>query len=214
MTANERQVGGDHYKRPYQHWDLMGDLETPYFPGQVTKYTERHAKKNGRQDLEKAVHFAEKWNEINMSSEMYSLYELSTQDVELVSAYCLDSGLSDIQTQIYFVALLEPRNTELLVSLCRAHLEREYPDKVASAAPVQAELKDGDKVYVVGHTGKARVVGQPSGGAVTVKFENGYDGRFPLHQVYPSRDAVAMKPKTPEDGGHHAIETRGDGNQS
>lgn len=66
MAANDRQVGGDHYrdatgKCPHcggviQHWDLYG--EQPYLIGQVTKYATRN--KNGLEDYEKAVHFLQK----------------------------------------------------------------------------------------------------------------------------------------------------------
>lgn len=66
MAANDRQVGGDHYKvdagncphcgRVIQHWDLYGNM--PYLVGQVTKYATR--RKNGAEDLLKALHFLEK----------------------------------------------------------------------------------------------------------------------------------------------------------
>lgn len=64
MTANERQVGGAHYKTAYEHWDLVSDLRLSYFEGQITKYVSRARKKNGAQDLEKALHFTEKLYEV------------------------------------------------------------------------------------------------------------------------------------------------------
>lgn len=60
MNVNEKQVGGNHYKVGYQHWDLVADLRLGYFEGQVTKYITRWRKKNGIQDLEKAQHFLDK----------------------------------------------------------------------------------------------------------------------------------------------------------
>ena len=60
MSANDRQVGGTHYGEDYQHWDFAIDTRMPYIEGQITKYVDRHGRKNGRQDLEKAKHFAEK----------------------------------------------------------------------------------------------------------------------------------------------------------
>lgn len=63
-TANDKQVGGAHYQRQkYQHWDFAIDAGLPYLEGQVTKYIDRHAAKNGRQDFEKALHFLEKLRE-------------------------------------------------------------------------------------------------------------------------------------------------------
>lgn len=65
-TANENQIGGSHYQTTngYQHWDLMQDLKLPYHPACATKYLVRWRQKNGRQDLEKALHYIDKTLEI------------------------------------------------------------------------------------------------------------------------------------------------------
>jgi hypothetical protein len=68
MSANERQVGGQHYKVEQgkeQHWDRVARLGMDYFQGQITKYVERWKLKNGVQDLEKARHFLDKYIELN-----------------------------------------------------------------------------------------------------------------------------------------------------
>lgn len=62
--ANAKQVNGTHYSSEYQHWDLVAGLELGYFQGQITKYLSRWKKKNGMQDLEKALHFLEKAAEV------------------------------------------------------------------------------------------------------------------------------------------------------
>lgn len=64
MTANEKQVGGAHYKSTFQHWDLVVEAGLGYFEGQITKYITRHRYKNGLQDLDKAKHFATKLLEL------------------------------------------------------------------------------------------------------------------------------------------------------
>jgi hypothetical protein len=66
MSANDKQVGGDHYvKTGEQHWDRMWRLYgRGYFIGCATKYAERYHLKNGKQDLEKAVHFLQKLIEL------------------------------------------------------------------------------------------------------------------------------------------------------
>lgn len=59
MTANDIQVGGDHYKKgAVQHWDWAQNL--PYLEGNATKYIGRHMDKNGLADLEKAMHYIQK----------------------------------------------------------------------------------------------------------------------------------------------------------
>jgi len=66
MSANDKQVGGDHYvKTGEQHWDRMWRLYgRGYFIGCATKYAERYHLKNGKQDLEKAIHFLQKLIEL------------------------------------------------------------------------------------------------------------------------------------------------------
>lgn len=69
MSANETQVGGQHYQTTYQHWDwCIEALNNRYLEGQVTKYVARWRKKNGLQDLEKAAHFLQKLNEAYIQS--------------------------------------------------------------------------------------------------------------------------------------------------
>ena len=59
-SANERQVGGGHYKATIQHWDFVISNGLGYLEGQITKYVTRWDKKNGLQDLYKARHFLDK----------------------------------------------------------------------------------------------------------------------------------------------------------
>lgn len=64
MPANERQVGGAHYGGgEYQHWDWVCDVRMSYLPATASKYVARWRSKNGRQDLEKALHYIEKAEE-------------------------------------------------------------------------------------------------------------------------------------------------------
>lgn len=62
-TASERQIGGSHYKAGFQHWDYVHWTQLPYLPAQASKYLTRWKKKNGLQDLEKALHFMDKFIE-------------------------------------------------------------------------------------------------------------------------------------------------------
>ena len=86
-SANQRQVAGDHYKKAkYQHWDFAADNRLGYFEGQITKYVTRWREKNGIQDLEKALHFADKLYELLGSAsytappkrQMYNFNEFAT----------------------------------------------------------------------------------------------------------------------------------------
>lgn len=58
MTASKRQIGGSHYSRfaiqpsEFVHRNGLGWCE-----GNAIKYVCRHGSKNGRQDIEKAIHY-------------------------------------------------------------------------------------------------------------------------------------------------------------
>lgn len=67
MQANERQVGGDHYKgTDYQYWDFAEEAKLGYLAGCAGKYVYRHKRKAGAQDLEKAIHFIDKCEEMHV----------------------------------------------------------------------------------------------------------------------------------------------------
>ncbi len=53
----ERQVGGSHYKRAIQPWDIISEWEMNFWEGNIQKYLLRHKHKNRREDLEKARHY-------------------------------------------------------------------------------------------------------------------------------------------------------------
>lgn len=74
MSANERQIGGNHYKKGgEEHWDRQWRLYgRGYFVGCITKYVERYHEKNGIQDLEKAKHFLDKLIELESSDKVPS----------------------------------------------------------------------------------------------------------------------------------------------
>lgn len=67
MSANDRQVGGDHYRsKEIQPWDAMEVWLTPeefagFLKGNAIKYL---ARKKGVHDIEKAHHYLEKWIEV------------------------------------------------------------------------------------------------------------------------------------------------------
>ena len=94
VTANDRQVGGEHYKSAYQHWDFVVDVNMPYLPAQVVKYITRWRKKNGKQDLEKAIHFLEKHIEVELEKrteafKKFDTYALALGGVEYDITYVL-----------------------------------------------------------------------------------------------------------------------------
>lgn len=60
MKANDRQVGGDHYKGKIQAWDAILAWELGFLDDNIVKYVSRWRKRGGIEDLKKAQHYLEK----------------------------------------------------------------------------------------------------------------------------------------------------------
>ena len=60
MSARDKQIGGDHYKRmTIQPSDYIVKNKLGWYEGNIVKYITRHSIKGGRQDIEKVIHYAE-----------------------------------------------------------------------------------------------------------------------------------------------------------
>ena len=58
--VNDGQIGGDHYKTDYHHWDIVARNRIGYVEAVAAKYVTRWRKKDGIRDLEKALHYIDK----------------------------------------------------------------------------------------------------------------------------------------------------------
>lgn len=102
MSANDYQVGGDHYHVEgvdVQHWDVAVALKLGYFEGQITRYLSRWRKKNGIQDLDKALHFLDKlienWEELRPSFDLNREYQ-----VALASRFVKEHDINGVERDI------------------------------------------------------------------------------------------------------------------
>lgn len=60
MKASDKQVGGAHYKdMAIQPGEFIRANGIGWYEGNAIKYICRHNAKNGRQDIEKAIHYLE-----------------------------------------------------------------------------------------------------------------------------------------------------------
>ncbi len=71
MSANDKQVGGTHYKNPNgipDHWDIVVGMGWDYLLGNATKYIWRLGRKGppekAIEDLDKAMHYLAKKREL------------------------------------------------------------------------------------------------------------------------------------------------------
>lgn len=65
MSALDQQVAGSHYRgMAIQPAEFCQRNRLPYLESSVVRYITRHGRKNGRQDIEKAIHCLEMLLEI------------------------------------------------------------------------------------------------------------------------------------------------------
>ena len=57
MDAKSRQVDGSHYQLPIQPIDFIVKNKIPFREANIIKYIVRHRSKNGKKDIEKAMHY-------------------------------------------------------------------------------------------------------------------------------------------------------------
>lgn len=59
----QTQVGGEHYKLPIQPLEFINANGIPFMEANVIKYVVRHQRKNGVQDIDKAIDYLMKIRE-------------------------------------------------------------------------------------------------------------------------------------------------------
>ena len=65
LKATERQIGGKHYKDfKIQPIEFITKNKLSFIQGNIIKYVCRYDKKNGNQDIDKAIHYCELLKEI------------------------------------------------------------------------------------------------------------------------------------------------------
>ena len=59
QLTQSKQVGGSHYLKAIQPWDIIRAWGLGFHRGNIIKYVLRSPGKNGKEDLEKAKHYIE-----------------------------------------------------------------------------------------------------------------------------------------------------------
>ena len=86
-----QQVGGDHYNAEYQHWDWSIDVGIGPIEYAATKYISRWRKKNGLQDVDKAISYMQKVRSANMQGFYFN------RSFAMISGNSSRQGMSVIQ---------------------------------------------------------------------------------------------------------------------
>lgn len=128
--VNEIQVGGQHYKTEYQHWDFVLDTNQDYLIGNATKYVARHAKKNGREDLLKAHHYINKALSLHDGSPSMLCATHAATHARLLGLFCDRNGLGAFEHEIIRLLVCGGSREHLLGAgvAVRQLMERVYID--------------------------------------------------------------------------------------
>ncbi len=103
QSANHEQEGGRHYQTDYQHWDFVNDcLDGRYLEGNLTKYVYRWKKKNGLQDVRKALHYLLKIREFYEADRITP--PPIVRDFGAIDRFCLVNDLGPLEARIMKVA--------------------------------------------------------------------------------------------------------------
>lgn len=117
--ANKMQVGGTHYNGvQIQHWDLVAANDLRYFEAQITRYVTRWKKKNGSQDVQKALHYLAKLKEL-LGASVSADVQLGlppARPVRLLWEFAGQNNLSDKEVLIFFTMLTYTTYAELEIA--------------------------------------------------------------------------------------------------
>jgi hypothetical protein len=70
MSANDKQISGNHYQTNVQPWDFIIANNLSYLEGNIVKYISRYKRKNGIDDLLKAQHYLDKLIEVTKDANL------------------------------------------------------------------------------------------------------------------------------------------------
>ena len=133
MKASEKQVGGSHYKADgIQHWDYCIEVNVPNLEYAATKYISRWRKKNGIQDLQKALHYIEK--RIEALHDFKGVLRGAKRNHVLFESFCIDNSLSYEERLLCDTVMHWRRGDELICAAEKlqryiAQIERQEDDQ-------------------------------------------------------------------------------------
>jgi len=151
------QEGGDHYQAEYQHWDWVLEAEIGYLAGNATKYISRWRKKNGVQDLLKALTYIDKMIATRRTSEWH--YHPNHWKIRvLTDRFIASAGLTEEEGNLIHL-LAGPCPLEMLEHA------RDCLDKLLRDAQMAARAQAMPPAPTAPGTGPSPALAPPCGGA-------------------------------------------------
>ena len=135
MSANDIQIGGNHYKAAdgLQHWDLIDNYEVGYLEGCASKYVTRWDKKNGIEDLRKSAHYLRKLYERRAEMSFAEQLRLRPEvPMSVIAHFAEANGCGPAETRILgFILHWESTQT---IDLARREVEKLIADKLSDGS--------------------------------------------------------------------------------
>lgn len=116
------QVGGSHYSSmAMQPIELIAQLKCSFFQANIIKYISRFKSKNGKQDIEKSIHYAQ------LAIDLEDKRAISNDNAKQVAYFCKVNGLSTLCEKIITEACYD--NFGQVIRLCRKLIMLNYGSK-------------------------------------------------------------------------------------
>lgn len=118
-NALKEQIGGSHYKNmAMQPAEFAVKAQLTFIQGCIVKYISRYKNKNGKQDIEKAIHFAKLAIDLNDASLLF------VANIGLAYSYCKINKMSKTQTNIIVSAIKDDYYN--VIRYCNQLIKQEY----------------------------------------------------------------------------------------
>ena len=93
--ALSQQIGGDHYKKyAYQPVEFSVQAKLSFIQGSIVKYIVRYEDKNGLEDIQKVIHYAE------LAKELRHVPKPKPYQLTYVHKFCTENKLSTLQNEV------------------------------------------------------------------------------------------------------------------
>lgn len=93
--ALSKQIGGDHYKKySYQPVEFSVQAKLSFIQGSIVKYIVRYEDKNGVEDIQKVIHYAE------LAKELKYIAKPKPYQLTYVHRFCTENKLSPLQNDV------------------------------------------------------------------------------------------------------------------
>ena len=123
MKAIEEQVGGSRYKKlKMQPIELITKLRCSFIQGNIIKYISRYKSKNGLEDLDKCIHYA------NLAIELNDTRRCKDSEISVsINSYIAKNNMSIMQRRVITAAVYN--KYEDVIEICEDLINLDYGEE-------------------------------------------------------------------------------------